>query len=514
MNEIAVELKHVTKKFGNVVANNNIDLIVKRGTIHGLLGENGSGKSTLMKVLFGLHKKNSGEIFVDGKKANFNSPLDAINSGIGMIQQEFMLLPGLTVRENLMAGIWSKNPKTKRKDLLKDSENILEKFGLQDSLDVPVHELSVGEQQKVEIAKTLFQKAEIIILDEPTSMLTPQEGLELFEILNSLKDEGKTIIFITHKLDEVLKYCKEVTVLRAGEKVASFSTSDVDRYSLAEKMVGKKVLFNLNAKKEIKKKERIVLENICYTNKQHFEKLKNISLSINQGEILGIAGIDGNGQKELADILAGITKPSSGTYILDGEKVEVFNPKKLSKRGVSFVPEERNNLGAVNNLSIDNNLILKKYDSDNLSKYGFIKRKAVEKYGKKLIEEYEIKAENGKVNAGTLSGGNLQKVILARELSNNPKLLICSQPTRGLDVGAVENIQNMLIDARNKGISIVLISTELDEILSLSDRVAVIFEGKIVDVIKNDEKIDIGLVGLMMAGGKDGNKYVVGGAAI
>lgn len=514
MSDIAVELRNITKIFGNVVANDNVSISVEEGTIHGILGENGSGKSTLMKVLFGLHKRTGGQIFLKGKEVFFESPLDAIKNGIGMIQQEFMLLPNLTVRENLLAAVWSKNPKSKDKDLIENNKKILQKLSLDGVLDERINQLSVGEQQKVEIAKTLFQGAGIIILDEPTSVLTPQEGLELFHILKELKKQGKTIILITHKLNEVLNYCTRVSVLRSGKLVSSFATDNIDKYELAEKMVGKKVLFNLNYKEKFEKEEYVRISNISYKNKKGIYKLRDVSFSINKGEILGIAGIDGNGQRELAEVLAGVIKPSKGTYQLNGNSIVQYNPKLLEEAGVSFIPEQRNNVGAVNDLSIEENLILKNYFKRPFSKFGIIIAKKVKENSETLIADYGIKATDGKVKAGTLSGGNLQKVILARELSKNPKFLICAQPTRGLDIGAVEDVSNLLIEARNKGVSIILISTELEELFSLSDRVAVISEGKIVDIVDNNDKIDIGEIGLMMAGGKNPNNYVAGGLTI
>lgn len=319
---------------------------------------------------------------------------------------------------------------------------------------------------------------------------------------------------ITHKLDEVLSYCDEVTVLRSGKKVDSFYTDQVNRYELAQKMVGKKILFQLNEKVPVKEEVKVKIEHLDYRNKKGVLKLQDINLEIKKGEILGIAGIDGNGQKELADVLAGIQKPTNGIYSLKQEKIRKYTPKALMERGVAFVPEDRNNLGAVNAISIEKNLILKEFYQKQYQKHGTFNQKVITEHAKKLIASYNIKVGSEKDAAGTLSGGNLQKVIVARELSQNPEFLIASQPTRGLDIGAVESVQNLLIDARNKGISILLISTELDEVLSLSDRVAVIYDGKIVDVLKNDEKLDIGSLGLMMAGGKSANQYMAGGAAI
>ena len=514
MEEYAVELRQITKRFGTVTASDNIDLKVRRGSVHALLGENGSGKSSLMKILFGLYLKDEGQIFVNGKEEEIRSPLQALEKGIGMIQQEFMLLPNLSVRENLVAAVWSKHPHEKQKNLLKSDSGIRTRRELQNLLDEPVRELAMGERQKVEIAKTLYQGAEIIILDEPTSVLTPQESLELFEILKALHKEGKTIILITHKLDEVLNYCDEVTVLRSGKKVDSFYTDQVNRYELAQKMVGKKVLFQLNEKVPVNEEVKVKIEHLDYRNKKGVLKLQDINLEIKTGEILGIAGIDGNGQKELADVLAGIQKPTRGVYSLKQEKIQKYTPKAMMERGVAFVPEDRNNLGAVNAISIEKNLILKEFYQKQYQKHGTFNQKVITEHAKKLIASYNIKVGSEKDAAGTLSGGNLQKVIVARELSQNPEFLIASQPTRGLDIGAVESVQNLLINARNKGISILLISTELDEVLSLSDRVAVIYDGKIVDVLKNDEKLDIGSLGLMMAGGKSANQYMAGGAAI
>lgn len=514
MEEYAVELRGITKKFGNMAANDDVSLKVKRGSVHALLGENGSGKSTLMKILFGLYQKDSGQIFLNGKEVEIESPLSALEHGIGMIQQEFMLLPNMSVRENLIAAIWSKNPHEKKKNLLKGGDEIIKGLKLEELMDRPVRELAMGEKQRVEIGKTLYQGSDIIILDEPTSVLTPQESIELFEILKKLQAEGKTIILITHKLDEVLNYCEEVTVLRKGKSVDFFRTRETDKYVLAEKMVGRKVLFQLNEKQPVGREIRVKADGICRTGKNGRVSLKNISFTLKKGEILGIAGIDGNGQKELSDILAGISRPDSGTYFLNGEEIRRYTPQNLSEKGVAFVPEERNNLGAVNELSIEDNLILKNFSKRKFSTHGIIHKKAEEEYAKKLIADYGVKAESGKDKAGTLSGGNLQKVILARELSYNPEFLICAQPTRGLDIGAVENVRNMLIDERNRGLSILLISTELEEILSLSDRIAVIYDGEIVDILDNNDELDLGLVGLMMAGGKESDDFMAGGAAI
>lgn len=514
MADYVIEMKNITKRFGKVTANDKVNLQVRRGTIHAILGENGSGKSTLMNVLFGLHTKDSGEIYMNGKTLKIQSPLDAIQSAIGMIHQEFMLLQNLSVRENLIVGILEKNPHIKMKNLLQEEDEIFIQMGLKGKLDLPVKELSIGEQQKVEIAKTLYQGAEIIILDEPTSVLTPQESLQLFDILKKLRKQGKTIILITHKMEEVLHYSQEVTVLRSGKSVDRFETKEIDRYSLAERMVGRKVLFDLQEKKPVSEETAIELKDITYRNKIGLTKVDHVNLMLKKGEILGIAGVDGNGQTELSEILAGVRKPDEGSYFVYGEEIVQYHPRKLEKKGVSFIPGERKNYGAILDLSVEDNLILKVFHKKPYSKKGILKKDEIEKNAQELIENYDIKAENGKARAASLSGGNLQKVILARELSIHPKFLICVQPTRGLDIGAVETVQNLLIDARNQGISILLISTELDEILALSDRIAVIYDGQIKDVVENTEDIDLGLIGLMMAGGKNPDQYIVGGATV
>ena len=514
MSKYVIEMRQITKTFGSVVANDHINLRVRKGTIHALLGENGSGKSTLMNILFGLHKSDSGEILLNGEVTEIDSPLDAIRKGIGMIHQEFMLLPNLTVRENLLVGILEKEQGAKMKELLQGEDDIAVRFGLQDKMEIPVRELSVGEQQKVEIAKTLYQGAEIIVLDEPTSVLTPQEGLQLFEVLKALKKEGKTILLITHKLDEVLKYSQEVTVLRAGKKVDAFETAQTDRYSLAERMVGKKILFKLVQKAPVSVETEVRVEDLTLHDKSGLLKLNHISFEIKRGEILGIAGVDGNGQSELSEVLAGVRKPEGGLYYIGNDKITSYHPMKLSDKKVSFIPGERKDYGTVGNLSIEENLILKSFRKKAYNRWGILDKQAIQKNAENLIREYNIKVESSRSQVKSLSGGNVQKVILARELSSNPRFLICVQPTRGLDIGAVEYVQNMLIEARNRGIAILLISTELDEVLALSDRIAVISSGRIVDVMDNTDNLDVGLIGLMMAGGKNPDHFVTRGEAI
>lgn len=514
LSDYIIQLRQITKAFGKVQANDHIDINISRGGIHALLGENGSGKSTLMNILFGLQKMDSGEIFVKGESVIIDSPLDAIRHGIGMIHQEFMLIPDLTVGENLMIGVLEKGRNASPEAALEKQTDFAEQFDLKQKLNRPVRELSVGEQQKVEIAKTLYQGAEIIILDEPTSVLTPQESVRLFEILTELTKIGKTIILITHKLEEVLSYTQEVTILRAGRRVDTFLTEDTDKYGLAEKMVGRKILFQLHPKMNLPGEDVVKVEHLQFTDDAGVKKLDDVSFSIRKGEILGIAGVDGNGQVELSEILAGVRIPEQGVYRIGSTEVKKYRPGLLADFGVSFIPGERNNYGCVAALSIQRNLVLKSFCQKRYCKRGILNWTEIKKTADGLIDQYRIKAPNCYANAGNLSGGNLQKVILARELANNPRFLICVQPTRGLDIGAVEFVQNALLDARDRGISILLISTELDEIFALSDRLAVISRGRIVDIMDNSPDVDIGYIGLLMAGVEDTEHCLTGGAGI
>ncbi len=503
MSEYALQMKQITKAFGAVQANDHIDLNVERGTIHALLGENGSGKSTLMNILFGLVPMDSGEIWIDGRSVQIRSPLDAIQYGIGMIHQEFMLIPGLSVQDNLSVSILEKRKSAGLRELQEGSQEIAEKFGLKELLKRPANSLSTGEQQKLEIAKALYQGAETIILDEPTSVLTPIESVLLFEILKQLAGEGKTILVITHKLEEVLRYSQEVTILRAGRRAAFFKTAETNKYQLAEEMVGQKHLFESKERKSAPGETA-----------DRVEGLELGTYSIGRGSMLGLAGVDGNGQRELAEVLAGIRRPDRGIYEIEGQSVARYNPRRLADRGVAFVPGERNNCGCVSALPIRENTILKRFNRRPYCRRGIMDWKSVEAFANALIHQYRIKAPDSHTRAGALSGGNLQKVILARELSAEPRFLICVQPTRGLDIGAVSYVQDVLLKARESGVSILLISTDLDEILALSDRIAVISRGRIVDIMENQENVDVGLIGLMMAGGKKPQELMVGSEGI
>jgi simple sugar transport system ATP-binding protein len=507
-----LELKNISKAFGSVKANDRISMCVEKGRTHALLGENGSGKTTLMNILFGLVKRDDGEIFLHGEPAVIQSPLDAIRQGIGMIHQEFMLIPQLTVAENILISVVEKERNCNLAAVQARGEELALNFGLKDKLKTTVEQLSVGERQKVEIIKTLHQGADIIVLDEPTSVLTPQETEYLFELLNNLTITGKTTILITHKLEEVRRYSDDVTILRQGKSIATMHTRDTDKYLLAEMMVGRKMLFALNGKKNKPGDPRIRVEGLSL-NDGGREVLSDVSFTVRSGEILGIAGVDGNGQQELGEILAGIRRATRGSYLIEGRPA-LPGARALADSGVSYIPGERHNLGCASQLSIEENLILKTYNKRSYASRGIMRQNRIRSVADALLGAYQIKAESGGVVVSLLSGGNVQKVILARELSSQPKFLICVQPTRGLDIGAVEYVRNSLLAARDAGVSILLISTELDEIFALSDRIAVLCEGKIAGTLENNPDLDAAQIGLLMAGAAPSERYEAGGTSI
>lgn len=502
MSEYAIQLRNIKKKFPLVTANDGIDLNVKKGKIHALLGENGSGKSTLMNILFGLLKPDAGEIIIDGQSVTVDSPLCAIKYGIGMIHQEFMLVNQLTVYENIILGNVEHDKSLNIKKEFEHVAEFSEQFGLRAKLKEHVYRLSMGERQKVEIIKTLYQGVQTIILDEPTSVLTPQEADSMFTILRKLANEDKAVILITHKLDEVLSHSDEVTVLRAGKTIATYLTSQTNKYELAEKMVGREIEFTPYKKQKPCSEEVVRVDNLNLCGDKGRQLLDRISFSLHKGEILGIAGVDGNGQVELSEVLAGMRRPSGGGYFLNQKKIERFNVSDLYHKGVSFIPGERNNFGCANNLSVQQNFILKEFNRPPYSRHGLLRFEHIKRNAIQLMNAFNIKVPNVASKASSLSGGNLQKLILARELAGDPKFLICVQPTRGLDIGAVEYVQKEILKARENGVAILLISTELEELFSLSDRIAVIFEGSFMDILENDGNTDVNRIGLLMAGEK------------
>ena len=499
-----LELKNISKSFGHVQANKNINLTINRGTIHGIIGENGAGKSTLMSIVFGLYQANSGSIKVNGKEIKLKSPKDSIINGIGMVHQHFMLVENFTVLENIILGfegelVFGKNLEKAKKDL----KNLCDTYKLNIDLNSTISDLSVGFRQRVEILKSLYRGAEILILDEPTGVLTPQEVDELFKILRSLKEEGKTIVLITHKLIEIMDLTTEVSVMRQGEMVGHTKTENTNKEQLAEMMVGRSVLLRLD-KSEVKTGDVVFkVENLTVKDDLDVTRVKNVNLEIRAGEILGLAGVTGNGQTELLEALSGIRKVESGEIYLEGKKISdsqnFLDPRELKERGLAHVPEDRQRMGLVTDFKAYENLIFGYQDQQPFSKSSILNHRDIISHSKKIMEEYDVRPQSPNLITSNFSGGNQQKIILSRELNENPKVLLVGQPTRGVDIGAIEFIHQRLIDMRDRGAAILLVSVELDEVLSLSDRIIVMFDGSIVGEKENKNVTDREL-GLLMAG--------------
>jgi simple sugar transport system ATP-binding protein len=497
----AVEMHHITKRFPGVVANDDITFSVIKGEIHALLGENGAGKTTLMNVLYGLYKQDSGDIFVNGQKVDITCPNDAIGLGIGMIHQHFMLVPPFTVAENVVLGTEPmKGLFIDREKAENDVREISQRYGLTVDPGAKVQDISVGIEQRVEILKALYRGAEILILDEPTAVLTPQEVEELFKVMRSLKDEGKTIIFITHKLKEPMATCDRITVLRKGKLVGTVHPDKTDISELAQMMVGRKVIFEVEKSPRTPGDAVMKIENLEAYNDRGIKALKGISFVLKKGEILGIAGVEGNGQLELVETLTGLRKASSGKILINGSDMTNNSVRSIIKAGVSHIPEDRQKRGLILDFSLAENLILgshflKPFSTDFRMDYN-----SVFDYGNTLVEAFDIRTTGIQCQAKYLSGGNQQKVIVAREIGRKPDIIIASQPTRGLDVGAIEYIHQKLVEMREENKAILLISADLDEIRSLSDRIVVIYEGKIVGE-KDPRTASEEELGLLMAGG-------------
>ena len=499
-----LELSNINKSFGHVHANKNINLQINKGTIHGIIGENGAGKSTLMSIVFGLYQANSGTIKINGKEINLKSPRDSIINGIGMVHQHFMLVENFTVLENIILGfeggtVFGEKLQKAKQDL----EKLCQAYNFNIDLDATISDLSVGFRQRVEILKSLYRGAEILILDEPTGVLTPQEVDELFKILRALKEEGKTIVLITHKLIEIMDLTSEVSVMRQGEMVGHTKTEDTNKEQLAEMMVGRSVLLRVD-KKEIKKGETIFqVNNLSVKDDLDVTRVKDVSLEIRSGEILGIAGVTGNGQTELLEALSGIRKVESGKIELFGEKISdqdnFLNPRLLKQKGLAHVPEDRQRMGLITDFKAHENLIFGYHDQEPFSKSSILNNREITEYSNKVMQEYDVRPNSPNLITSNFSGGNQQKIILSRELNENPKVLLVGQPTRGVDIGAIEFIHQRLIDMRDRGAAILLASVELDEILSLSDRIIVMFDGKIVGE-KENKNVTERELGLLMAG--------------
>jgi len=502
--EYAVEMHNISKQFPLVLANDDVTFNVQKGEIHALVGENGAGKSTLMNILYGLLHADSGTLAVDGKAAHFTGPGDAIARGIGMVHQHFMLIPPLTVAENVVLG----QEPSKRGFVDKASANqtvkaLSDQYGLKVDPTAKVETLSVGIEQRIEIIKVLYRGAEILILDEPTAVLTPQEVDELFEILGSLKDQGKTIIFITHKLQEVMAVADMVTVMRRGKVVGTVSTQDTTRQDIATMMVGRQVLFRVERTQAEPGEVVLMVKDLNALDNKDLPALRDISFSVREGEILGIAGVEGNGQTELVEVLTGLRKARSGQVELNGQVITNDSPRLIREKGTGHIPEDRHRRGLVLDFTVAQNMVLGihyrkpfvRHLGLDVINFGPIREKA-----QRLLKEFDIRPPDHENLAGNLSGGNQQKVIVAREFDQNPKLLIAAQPTRGIDVGSIEFIHQRLLQARDKGKAVLLISADLEEILSISDRIAVMYEGQIVGTLEPAEATEERL-GLMMTGG-------------
>lgn len=502
-NTAVIQMKDIVKKFGDFVANDHINLTVHKGEVHAILGENGAGKSTLMNVLYGLYQPTEGTIAINGKEVVIDGPKKAIEMGIGMVHQHFMLVQPFTVTENIILGM--EPMKGVRVDLKTARQKVIEiseRYNMKVDPDAKIEDISVGMQQRVEILKVLYRGAQNLILDEPTASLTPQEIAELIEIIDNLTADGKSVILITHKLKEIKASADYCTIIRQGKYIDTVKVSDVDENALASMMVGRDVEFKVEKKEQEAGKVVLDVQNLHAKDYRGAEILKGLNLSVRKGEIVGLAGVDGNGQSELVEILTGLRKGESGKVLLNGEDVFNKTPKELFDKGITSIPEDRQKHGLVLEFSVAENLILQNFEKEPYAKKGILQKKVITEHATELIDKFDIRPRGCEERlAGQLSGGNQQKVIIAREVTNDSDLLIAVNPTRGLDVGAIEFVHRYLVEQRNKNKAVLLVSFELDEIMSLSDRIEVIFDGQIAGSVAGKDA-DENTLGLMMAGGK------------
>jgi len=496
-----LELRGITKRFPGVLANDHIDLTLEQGEIHALLGENGAGKTTLMNILYGLYSPDEGEIFVRGKKIEIRSPSDSIKAGVGMVHQHFMLVPVFTVTENVMLGdeITRLGGFLNRRAAAERIRAISEQYHLEVNPDAYVHDLPVGVQQRVEIIKLLYRKADILILDEPTAVLTPQEVDELFTIMRSLVEHGKSIIFITHKLREVLEFADRITVIRGGKVVATTTPQEADQNQLAAMMVGRAV--DLHVEKTPAQPTDVVLkvEDLVVLDDTEQVAVNQVSFEVRAGEILGVAGVQGNGQTELVRALTGLTHAVSGRVTLLGKDITNASPREITELGSAHIPEDRQRDGLVLTATVADNFVLNTYYRPPFARGVVIQEEKVLETAQEIIEKFDVRTPSALIPVGSLSGGNQQKVIVGREFSRPIKFLVASQPTRGLDVGSIEYIHSRLIEKRDDGCAVLLVSTELDEIMEISDRIAVMYRGKIIAIVDAAQTTKEE-VGLLMAG--------------
>jgi general nucleoside transport system ATP-binding protein len=501
-NELVLEMRGIRKEFPGIVANDDVDLDVRRGEVHALLGENGAGKSTLMNILYGLYKPDAGEIVVEGKRVSFSSAKDAIEAGIGMVHQHFMLIPVMTVAENIVLGT-----EPVRGGILLDEraaarrvQELAKSFKFEIDPDARIDTITVGQQQRIEIMKALYRNASILILDEPTAVLTPQEASDLFEILRALTREGISIIFISHKLNEVLEIADRITVLRRGKKIETVPREGATEESLARAMVGREVLLRVEKPPAQPGDLLLDVKELRVLDDRGIEKVRDLSLSVHAGEIVGIAGVDGNGQTELIDAIAGLRKVESGSVEVACRALANASAREMFDAGLGHIPEDRQRRGLVLEFSIAENVALHDYAKPPDARWGWLFPNRLVERARALIREFDVRGGGPLTRAGALSGGNQQKVVAGREIARDPKVLIAAQPTRGLDVGAIEFLHRRLVEERDEGRAILLVSLELDEILSLSDRILVIYEGEIVGEHGTDVSEEE--IGLEMLGGR------------
>ncbi len=494
-----VELKNITKRFPGVVANDGVDFNVRKGEIHVLLGENGSGKSTLMSVLAGLYRPDKGEIVVDGTRRVFRSPRDAIKAGIGMIHQHFKLIDSLTVAENVILGDDSTPPVLRLQDIQRKLEELSKKYGLHINPSSMVWQLSLGEKQRVEIVKMLYRGSRVLVLDEPTAVLTPQETHELFHILREMAKAGRGIVLITHKMQEVMEIADRVTVLRRGKVVATLTREQINRRELAWLMVGRDVVIQYKKKGSPGNKKVLEVDNVHCLSDLGRPCLKGVSFTVHSGEIFGIAGVAGNGQRELAEVITGLRPVTGGKIMIDGIDTTGLSPRQIIDRRVAYVPDDRLGTGLVPGLSAVDNFMLKSYRQSVLRRGPLLNKRAAYQNSRELVKQFEIQISSLDAPVKLMSGGNLQRLLLAREITSEPLLLVAVYPIRGLDIKATQSVHNILLQQRDKGVAILLISEDLDELFKLSDRIGVIYDGRITGIMPA-EMTDVEEVGLLMMG--------------
>ncbi|MEF8780812.1 MAG: ABC transporter ATP-binding protein [Haloferacaceae archaeon] len=503
----AVRMEGITKRFPGVVANDAIDFAVERGTVHALVGENGAGKTTLMNVLYGLYEPTEGSIVVDGTERDFDSPRDAIDAGIGMIHQHFMLIPPMTVAENMVLG---EEPTklfgllTDEKRAIEETRELAERYGFAIHPEERVREISVGEQQRLEILKALYRGADTLILDEPTAVLTPQEVESLFEVFEELVADGKTIVFITHKLGEALRAADEISVLRDGKLVGTVPTDATSREELATMMVGREVLLEVTSEPVERGDTALTVDDVVVEDDRGVRAVDGVSFSVHEGEVFGIAGVDGNGQSELVEAITGLREPESGRLYLDGEEVTEYSRRQRIAAGMSYVAEDRQRRSLVMQYDLVRNALLGAQRLPGFADRGLVDWDRTREYTDTVIEEYDVRPPDPETSAHSLSGGNQQKFVVGRELERDPSLVVASQPTRGVDIGSIEFVHNRLLDLRTEGTGVLLVSSKLEEVRRLSDRMAVMYDGDFMDVVDPDEMTEEE-IGLLMAGEHPGD---------